>query len=319
MQTKNYKVAGHQFQVTALEGVSPAVFTLMDNYEPFEIPHPESAPLFTLEVSSETANESQALDEFVEETRQDDEGQKILCGKNPQGKSVLQFLLGSRLTGVLVSESGFGKSTLYFGKTLPESPTAANSHLQKFALNNSLMILYALTTAGKMTALFHSAVIDYEGKGYMFLGKSGTGKSTHARMWLSRFKDADLLNDDNPVVRFENTGAWVYGSPWSGKTPCYKNRRTPLQAIINLSQAPQNKIRPIGGIEAYIAVMASISGMRWNREIADGIHATENRLAQEVKMFHLDCLPDENAAEVSYQAACDSARSDSAGSSTLGE
>lgn len=308
MQTKNYKVAGHLFQVTAPEGAAPAVFTLMDNYSPFEVPPADSAPLFTLEISTRTASDSQALDEFVEETRQDDEGQEILCGKNSRGESVLQFFLGTHLTGVLVSQPDFGKSILYFGKALPETPTTANTHLQKFALNNSLMILYALTTAGQMTALFHSAVIDYQGKGYMFLGKSGTGKSTHARMWLSRFKDANLLNDDNPVVRFENTGAWVYGSPWSGKTPCYKNRRIPLQGIIDLSQAPQNKIRPIKGIEAYMAVMVSISGMRWNRKIADGLHATENRLAQEVKMYHLDCLPDENAAEVCYEAASGSAK-----------
>lgn len=121
-------------------------------------------------------------------------------------------------------------------------------------------------------------------------------------MWLRRFSNADLLNDDNPVVRLEEDGVWVYGTPWSGKTPCYKNSRVPLAGIVNLSQAPQNKIRPIKGIEAYMALVVSISGMRWDKKVADGLHATENRLAQEVKMFHLECLPDENAAEVCYGA-----------------
>lgn len=289
--TKFYKVAGHVFQVNIPEEIAPALFALMGNYQPFEVTPAENAPVFCLDVDSDTSPV-----EFAEETRQEDEGQEIICGKSPDGKDVFVFYLGKKNTGALICGAGFKNALIRF-------PAQEADHYRKFAMNNGLMILYALATAGEMTALFHSAVIDYEGKGYMFLGKSGTGKSTHARMWLSRFKEADLLNDDNPVVRFEDSGAWVYGSPWSGKTPCYKNRRIPLQGIIDLSQAPANVIRPMKGIEAYMAVKVSISGMRWNRAIADGLHNTENRLAQEVKMFHLDCLPDENAAEVCYQAA----------------
>jgi hypothetical protein len=161
------------------------------------------------------------------------------------------------------------------------------------------MVLYALATANQQTVLFHAAVVSHGGKGYLFLGPSGTGKSTHARLWLQHIEGTELVNDDNPVVRIADDGtAVVYGSPWSGKTPCYRNVSGPLGGIVMLSQAPYNKIRRLGGIEAYVALMESISGKRWDKRIADGLHATENTLASTVPVWHLACLPDQAAAEL---------------------
>ena len=72
----------------------------------------------------------------------------------------------------------------------------------------------------------------------------------------------------------------------------------PLGGIVALSQAPYNKIEPLGGIPAYVALMESISGKRWDGRIADGLHETENCLASRVPMWHLACLPDEAAARL---------------------
>lgn len=291
-----YKVAGHVFNVRVGEELK----SLMDNYESFAVPDGNSSAeqldcIFLL-----SASEKYDDVPFVEETRQVDDGQDIVCGKTSEGLPVFEFYLGDVKTGTLICSADFHENELRFSRLAVAEERAV--YYKKFALNNSLMVLFALSTAGMDTALFHSAVIAKKGLGYMFLGQSGTGKSTHARMWLKRFDDAELLNDDNPVVRIEPDGVWVYGSPWSGKTPCYKNSRVKIAGIINLSQAPQNKIRRISGIEAYMALVASISGMRWNRRIADGLHATENYLAQKVKMFHLACLPNEEAAEMCHGA-----------------
>jgi len=300
---KRYKVANHIFEVSC--GVNAEVaFSLMDNYASFEAAEGSgTSPVFSLSV--ETACDV----DFVEEIRQEDEGQEIICGRTADGSPVFEFYCGNVKTGTLVCQNGFHKAVLYLANVSDEIPgeyvqTGAShkAHIQKFALNNSLMVLFALATARTNTVLFHSAVVMCDGRGFMFLGKSGTGKSTHARMWLKRFADSELLNDDNPVVRLEDDGIWVYGSPWSGKTPCYKNKRVALGGIVDLSQAPENRIRPIKGIEAYMALVPSISGMRWDKSVADGLHATENRLAQEAKMFHLKCLPNEDAAEVCYAA-----------------
>ena len=93
-----------------------------------------------------------------------------------------------------------------------------------FALNNALMLLFAFASARNGVLEMHSSVVISGGKGYLFLGKSGTGKSTHSSLWLKHIPGTELLNDDNPILRLMPDGsARVYGSPWSGKTPCYRS------------------------------------------------------------------------------------------------
>ena len=171
-----------------------------------------------------------------------------------------------------------------------------------FGINNALMVMFALSTANSQTALFHSSVISYEERAYMFLGKSGTGKSTHSSLWLKHIEGTALVNDDNPVVRRMPDGFYVFGSPWSGKTPCYRNVRYRLGGLVQLSQAPYNAIRRLRPLEAYAALMPSISGKRWDRQVAEGLHQTEDLLVTEVPVWHLECLPDEAAARVCKEA-----------------
>ena len=170
----------------------------------------------------------------------------------------------------------------------------------KMAVDNALMVMFALATADKGTALFHAAAVSCDDHGYLFLGMSGTGKSTHAWLWVKHIDGAMLMNDDNPVVRISEGQAVVYGSPWSGKTACYRNVSSPLGGIVLLKQAPYNRICRLEGIEAYVALVASISGQRWDEGIADGLHDTENKLASTVPMWHLECLPDEAAAKICW-------------------
>lgn len=289
-----YEVAGIKFTVHFSAEFENSTSLLLENYAPFALNGSLDSSNATFEVNVERQSERA---EFVEETRQVEEGQSILCGRNSVGENVFEFLLADRYTGTLICSDNFRKATVLLSDCSP-----------KFALNNSLMIMYALASAKENVALFHAAVVTYKDHGYMFLGKSGTGKSTHARLWLKHISGTELLNDDNPVVCLRQDGAWVYGSPWSGKTPCYKNKGVRLGAIVDLSQAPFNKIRSIAGIEAYLALLPSISGMRWNKEIADGLHQTENELAKNVSMFHLDCLPDEAAAKTCFEAVAENKR-----------
>lgn len=293
-----YKVADHVFSVT-VDGNTDFFAKCMDNYAPFVIPGSACPGL-----DPGTRNQTFALSvlpsapfDYTEEIRQEDEGQTIICGHTAAGESVFEFLLRDISTGTLICSNGYREARLLMGRV------AQDLRLQKFALNNSLMVLYALATAGLGTALFHSAVVSYKGRGYMFLGKSGTGKSTHARLWLKHIEGSELMNDDNPVVRFYDDvdgkpGAVVYGSPWSGKTPCYRNVQAPVGGIVLLSQAPYNKIVRLKGVQAYAALVTSISGKRWDKSVADGLHATENALAKNVPVWHLECLPDEAAARL---------------------
>ena len=278
-KNKYFKVANVAFSVTA----SDNDFELMKNYEPFFSSDGLQCPVgFNLVIA-----EGDAI-AFTEELRQDDEGQEIICGKTADGNAVFEFIWARETAGWLVCSQDYSQATL-----------TVTGRYRKLAIDNALMILFALSTAGQGLALFHASTVSFAGKAYMFLGVSGTGKSTHSSLWLKHIKGTELLNDDNPVVRvFDDGSATVYGSPWSGKTPCYRNLSYPLGGIVLLSQAPYNKIHRLSGIKAYVALVPSISGKRWDKQIADGLHKTENALAMTVPTWHLECLPDEAAARL---------------------
>ena len=255
----------------------------MKNYEPFVFDNDKrESAVFNLTVSE---GDTMA---YTEEMRQDDEGQVIVCGKTADGSPVFEFIWANETAGWLQYPHDYRQASL----------TVTGSY-RKLAIDNALMILFALSTASHGVALFHSSTVSYANKAYMFLGVSGTGKSTHSSLWLKHIKGTELLNDDNPVVRvFDDGHVTVYGSPWSGKTPCYRNLSYPLGGIVLLSQAPYNKIHRLSGIQAYVALVPSISGKRWDKQIADGLHQTEDALAKTVPTWHLECLPDEAAAQL---------------------
>lgn len=286
--TRKYCVAGHLFGLTA--GVEDV--RLMDNYEPFSATSDAGQPkIFTLDIAPGTAPA------YTEELRQDDGEQVIICGKTSGSSPVFAFQWHGVTAGWLVSCDDYKVARLI-----------TTGRLTKFAIDNALMIMYALSTAEKNTLLFHAAVVSHRGKGYMFLGPSGTGKSTHARLWLRNIKGAELVNDDNPVVRIGDDGiAMVFGSPWSGKTPCYRNVGYPIGGIVQLSQAPRNEIGRLSAIRAYAAIMQSVSGKRWERRIADGVHSTQSRLTASVAVWHMQCLPDKEAAEICETAVTEKA------------
>ena len=174
------------------------------------------------------------------------------------------------------------------------------SESETFALNNSMMLLYAFSTANRGAVMMHASTVMNGGKGFLFLGKSGTGKSTHSRLWMKNIPGTELLNDDNPVLRISDSGAIVYGSPWSGKTPCYKAASVPAAAIVQLSQAPANRIRRMPPVQAYASLMASSSAFRPFKSLADGWHNTLERIVTTVPCYHLECLPDADAAHLCY-------------------
>ena len=159
-----------------------------------------------------------------------------------------------------------------------------------------MMLLYTFCTSPYQTLMVHASVTAHAGGGYMFLGRSGTGKSTHSRLWLNNIEDTYLLNDDNPVIRFIDGQAYVYGTPWSGKTPCYKNESMPLKAVVRLSQAPYNKIARLAPLQSFASLMPACSCMRWDGQSVAALHKTVEKVISVVPCWHLECLPDADAA-----------------------
>ncbi|MNT23946.1 hypothetical protein D3C72_1593930 [compost metagenome] len=148
--------------------------------------------------------------------------------------------------------------------------------------------------------MIHASVVNHEGNGIAFLGKSGTGKSTHSRLWLTHIPNTVLLNDDNPAVRKTAEGIFIYGTPWSGKTPCYKNERLPLKAFVRLGQAPTNTFTWQPGLKGFIAVLPSCTAIRWNKDLFSSMNTILEKIVAEIPVGYLQCLPDAAAAQLCY-------------------
>lgn len=299
---RTYKVGGHRFCVS-MSDVS-ALWKGMDNYNPFmvdsnaglcnaEIPD----LLFRLDIDfssngNDIVRDSMHLAEF------DDDTAYISLMSGPDNQRLFLISLNSAMKeqgGILAVGRNNQDCKLYLG--------ACNDYRHGlFIVNNALMLLYALMSSVKDTILIHASVVMADGYGFAFLGKSGTGKSTHTRLWLQNIPGTSLLNDDNPVVRIDSSGTPViYGSPWSGKTPCYRNEEVPLRAVVRLSQAPRNLIRKLSGISAYAALAPSASSMKWEKSMADGLHETLSKLVSTVGIYHLECLPDAEASLLCHE------------------
>lgn len=184
------------------------------------------------------------------------------------------------------------------GEYLVEATDCNNNSALRFAL----WFAYSMLAAQASTTFVHSSVIVYKGDAVLFLGESGTGKSTHTSLWLKNIDGAHLLNDDSPVLAIEGGEPVVYGSPWSGKTPCYFPYRFPLAAVVRLSQAKENRIRRLSIPEALGAMHPSLPPALMQDEFfSDFLIDIISSTIVSVPAFHLDCLPDNDAARLSCQ------------------
>jgi hypothetical protein len=172
----------------------------------------------------------------------------------------------------------------------------AQLSLVRFALWTAL----GIALARHQVVAIHSSCLVYEGKAVLCLGESGTGKSTHTRLWRTHIPGTTLLNDDSPQLRVMPDGTVrVFGCPWSGKTPCYKAESYPLAACIRLSQAPSNQIRRLPVLQAYGSLHPSAPpAFAYDEPLYDAVSQVLSRVVEQVPVFHLACLPDEEAAQL---------------------
>ncbi|MBO5831928.1 MAG: hypothetical protein J6Q95_01370 [Alistipes sp.] len=183
-----------------------------------------------------------------------------------------------------------------------ETNVDTDSRMNVAILRFGIWVMFGVVLSMNNAIAIHSSVVVADGRAALFLGESGTGKSTHTRLWLENIKGAQLLNDDSPIIRVENGVARVYGSPWSGKTPCYKNEVYPIAALCRLEQAPHNVIRRLPTIFAIGAVLPSCPPIfAYDDKLQDMICSTLGDVLRVVAAYKLECLPDANAAQLSYK------------------
>lgn len=287
MKINRYDIAGHLCEIAFLD-VHNNEEILLPSYRPFQT---DKAGEFLFRV---------VVDDTFRFMEKGTEIGHFDCGGNNFGvyrlsDGAYQFEIcneQNRLCALMSATADFSSGTV--------AMVADAVHERCFGLNNALMLIYAFSSAFQGTLLMHSSVVRKDGTAYCFLGKSGTGKSTHTSLWLRHIPGTDLMNDDNPVVRVKGGKVYVYGSPWSGKTPCYRQVSAPVGAFVQLRQCPENKISRADILSSMAYLLPSISTMKWDKRIYRAHCDTLSALIGKVPVWFLDCLPDKEAADLSY-------------------
>ena len=277
---RKYQIAGHLFEVSG-EKLCEAVVRI-EGFRPFEVV--EGEPVFRFQEGKITDVPEMAKVEYTLEY----EGVKGTFGRTAEG---FRLNLQPEAEGAFDVWCREGETVVYLGGNW-------SMLLYRFAL----WVAYGLMTLQRDTLAIHSSCIVYQDKAVLFLGESGTGKSTHTRLWREHIEGAVLLNDDSPMIRVEEGKVWAYGSAWSGKTPCYKQERYELVACVRLSQAPYNRIQKLSVLQAYGAIHPSCAPeFAYDDALYDEVSRIIGQVLSLVPCYHLACLPDREAALLSFQ------------------
>lgn len=284
MYTINYIVAEHRFCIVAADA---SVIELLPSYEPF-LCDGDGEPLFTLTVDNSIVPSWQ--------------GDRV--GLFPCNAATFEvYRRGAQEYRILISDvNNLPCAFMHIkeGRRHITVTLRGSKEMMQFGLNNAIMLAYTVTTAAWGTVLMHSSVVENAGRGYMFLGASGRGKSTHSDLWVEHIAGSTLINDDNPVVRIAANGTpVVYGTPWSGKRSVYKNVCYPIGGLVSIVQKPQNSIRKETVLPAFGIMIASCSTFKFDKDIHLNICRTISGVLDKVSVYTLECRADAAAAQLS--------------------
>lgn len=277
---RKYVVAGHCFGVLG-KALCEAVSGI-EGFKPFLLPDDGKEMLFTFEESVKQKVPSMLSVQYTFEYED------------------VTGTFGTTDQGYLLSLKPCEEDALFLWHVHGEDKVYLHGNLTLRLFRFALWVGYGLMTLPFDTIAIHSSCIVWKDGAVLFLGESGTGKSTHTRLWREHIPDAVLLNDDSPILRVEDGRVMVYGSPWSGKTPCYKPQCYELKAGVRLSQAPFNRMRRLSVLQGYGAIHPSCPPeFAYDEVLYDKVSEVIGKVLSAVPFYHLECLPDKEAALLS--------------------
>lgn len=136
----------------------------------------------------------------------------------------------------------------------------------------------------------HACGLSDRGRGLLFLGVSGMGKSTTSRIWDEQ-EDVLVLSDDRIIITDQDDSFWIHGTPWHGDAGIADPSGVPLEAIFFISHAEENKARSISHAIAASQLLARSFPTYWNREGMEFSAELAGKLAQALPAFELEFTP----------------------------
>jgi len=148
--------------------------------------------------------------------------------------------------------------------------------------------------------IIHSCIIEFNGVGILFSAASGTGKSTHARLWQKVFPTTKIINGDNGFCRIIENTPIIFSTPWCGDSNQYTDKSIPIKAIVFLEQAYTNSIEQLNELDSFLYLSARCYLPFWDEELINKSLEVVKTLTTEVDCYLLKCLPDHDAVRIVY-------------------
>ena len=208
---------------------------------------------------------------------------------------------GTTEDGFFLRQTPEGEEPLYMWCKEGDNRVYFNGNPSLRLFRFALWIGYGLMTYDKGTIAVHSSCIVSNGKAVIFLGESGTGKSTHTRLWREQFGDrCYMINDDKPLIRFDGEAIRVYGTPWAGKYNLGRNTSAPLKAIIQLRRGSENHIEKVSKDKAFYSIMKQGYFPPGNAAKSQAL-SLQKKLIEQVPFYELTCNMEPDAAWTAWQ------------------
>ena len=149
--------------------------------------------------------------------------------------------------------------------------------------------------------MLHASAVQLDGFAYLFSADSGTGKSTHTHLWLEKFPNAEILNDDKPAIRYIDGKFYAFGTPWSGKFDESINTGTEIAGITFLSRGEKNEIEKVSGESVMLDFMNQTIRPN-NKNYMILFMDVLDKILTNIPIHRLKCNISLDAVETSYNA-----------------
>ena len=204
---------------------------------------------------------------------------------------------------VLTCARDYSEMTLYISRHIFYHERIRRWMRPKFPMSSAIRAACEAGMTMRDGMPLHAALVEKDGYGVVFLGPSGMGKSTQAKLWVEH-QGADFIIGDRPGLRCID-GQWIgFGMPWDGKDRIMQQKQVPIRALISLEQAPENSIRRLTKQEAMNVLLNQVMMPMWDDAAMALLMPLMGRLATEIPFYHLKNLPNREATELTRETIC---------------
>ena len=209
--------------------------------------------------------------------------------KDGSNRKCVYIVINDTISSSLIVDENWSKAEIFY---------LLNDNIWQWKTTLSLTeILFRNCLINYNGIVIHGSAIEWQKQAIIFTAPAGTGKTTQANLW-KKYMGARVLNGDRPAIRIINNQPTVYGTPWSGSSKEYINKKAPLMALVLLEQAPVNSIKRLNIFETLNRIMPRFFLPYNDKHLMELAAKTIEAIIKTTPVYLLKCTPDKHAVDI---------------------